>query len=97
MKGSKDIKKLIDPKSESKAEKLIKKKRNYIEENIKNIKQSVNKSNDIVIDNETYLQENTMSNASNLPLINSKIGKDKYNNNGSKKHYSNALYFGFPG
>ena len=36
------------------------------EENIKNIKQSVNKSNDIVIDNETYLQENTMSNVNNV-------------------------------
>jgi hypothetical protein len=89
MKGGKDIKKLIDLKPESKAEKLIKKKRNYIDENIKNCKQNTNKSNDIIIENDHYLQLETNSNTSNLPLINSKPGKDKFKND-NKKQYSNS-------
>jgi hypothetical protein len=89
---NKDIKKLIDSKSENKLENAIKKNRNFVEENKKSISgvrkynsihnsQKINPNNEIENFNSynSYNYENTINTATNLPLITSNLRLQKIN------------------
>ena len=84
VKDSKDIKKLIDAKAENNMENLIKKKRNYIDENRKKVTSKKNNSNKNSIDTDQQLDKTHSNN--DLPIISS----NPKSSQGKEKKYVKA-------